>query len=96
MADTEDKLVRKLPDKANRRRPNIIHFGPEEFPEIKGSKTPQSANKHRKTNHEAGPSKGTVSASKLTDITEFQQKLEKSKYIYRHSSKRHQNRWTVN
>jgi hypothetical protein len=96
MADTEDKLVRKLPDKANRRRPNIIHFGPEEFPEIKGSKTPQSANKHRKTNHEAGPSEGTVSASKLTDITEFQQKLEKSKYIYRHSSKRHQNRWTVN
>jgi hypothetical protein len=76
--ENEEDLARKLPEKAKRRRTNIIHFGPEDFPVIEGSKSTPKSNKQRKKTQEAGPSEGTVSDSEVSDLTEYQRKLEKS------------------
>eukprot|EP00978_Attheya_sp_CCMP212_P028434 scaffold98102_cov44-Attheya_sp.AAC.1 len=72
---TEEEPMRKLPEKAKRRRNNIIHFGEEEFPVMENSDKSKTSNKQQKNTKEARPS---VSNEEDTDKTDFQKKLEKS------------------
>eukprot|EP00978_Attheya_sp_CCMP212_P027671 scaffold93265_cov44-Attheya_sp.AAC.1 len=72
----EEEPMQKLPEKAKRRRTNIVHFGDEEFPPMPTSKTTMMANKEQKQSSEVGPSENHESN---TDMNEYKQKLEKSK-----------------
>jgi hypothetical protein len=75
---TEEEISRKVPEKAKRRRTNIVHFGAEEFPAMgksDNSDKSKTSNKQQKKTKEARPSE---SNAEDTDKTDFQKKLEKS------------------
>jgi hypothetical protein len=76
-SSTEEEPMRKLPEKAKRRRTNIVHFGAEDFPAIvnnEKSDKSKTSNKQQKKTKEARPSENKDEDNEI----DFQKKIEKS------------------